>query len=125
MKLYDLVLTNDQKTVKIIPYTPEGVGVSKAKGGECMQADREQVTRLIKTARGQLDGVLKMVEEDQYCMDIANQLMASSAVIKKALKEVLRAHMAGCVSQAFEEGSEKAKQEKIDELIQVIERMTR
>ncbi|MCI8814269.1 MAG: metal-sensing transcriptional repressor [Lachnospiraceae bacterium] len=90
-----------------------------------MQADKGQVTRLIKTARGQLDGVLKMIEEDQYCMDIANQLMASSAVIKKALKEVLRAHMEGCVAQSFEEGSEKAKQEKIDELIQVIERMTK
>lgn len=95
------------------------------KGGGFMQADKGQVTRLIKTARGQLDGVLKMIDEDQYCMDIANQLMASSAVIKKTLKEVLRAHMAGCVSQAFEEGSEQAKQEKIDELIQVIERMTR
>lgn len=95
------------------------------KGGKFMQADKGQVTRLIKTAKGQLDGVLKMIDEDQYCMDIANQLMASSAVIKKALKEVLRAHMAGCVAQAFEEGGEKAKQEKIDELMQVIERMTK
>lgn len=44
-----------------------------------MQADKKQIVRLIKTARGQLDGILKMIEEDQYCVDIATQLMAADA----------------------------------------------
>ena len=35
-----------------------------------MMADRGKVSRLLKTARGQLDGILKMVEEDRYCIDI-------------------------------------------------------
>ena len=42
-----------------------------------MKADHEQVCRLVKTARGQLDGVLRMVEEDRYCIDVANQLTAA------------------------------------------------
>ena len=33
-----------------------------------MMADKKQVTRLLKTARGQIDGILKMVEEDRYCI---------------------------------------------------------
>ena len=40
-----------------------------------MKADKAQINRLLKTARGQIDGILKMVEEDRYCMDIAHQLM--------------------------------------------------
>ncbi len=38
-----------------------------------MKADHTQVSRLLKTARGQIDGILKMVEEDRYCLDVSNQ----------------------------------------------------
>ena len=41
-----------------------------------MMADKKQVARLLKTARGQIDGILKMVEEDRYCIDISHQIMA-------------------------------------------------
>ena len=36
-----------------------------------MKADRTQIDRLLKTARGQIDGILKMVEEDRYCLEIS------------------------------------------------------
>ena len=49
-----------------------------------MKADKEKVALLLKTARGQLDGLLKMVEDDRYCMDISNQLLAAQAILKKA-----------------------------------------
>ena len=58
-----------------------------------MRADKTKVTRLLKTARGQIDGILKMIEEDQYCIDILNQMLASEAVLRRAEREVLRAHM--------------------------------
>ena len=35
-----------------------------------MMADKQKVSRLLKTARGQIDGILKMIEEDRYCIDI-------------------------------------------------------
>ena len=41
-----------------------------------MKADRDKVVPLIKTARGQLDGILKMIDEDRYCIDISNQVLA-------------------------------------------------
>ncbi|MGL4791925.1 MAG: metal-sensing transcriptional repressor, partial [Anaerotignaceae bacterium] len=34
-----------------------------------MQADKDKINKLLKTARGQLDGILKMVEDDRYCID--------------------------------------------------------
>ena len=87
-----------------------------------MQADPKQVTRLLKTARGQIDGLLKMVEEDRYCVDISNQIMAAEAILRKANREVLKAHMQGCVKHAVETGN---AEEKIDEIIALLEKMSR
>ena len=84
-----------------------------------MQADKKQIERLIKTARGQLDGILVMVDEDRYCIDISNQLLAAQAVLSKANREVIKAHMKSCVKAALESGQ---GDEKIEELMAVIEK---
>ena len=55
-----------------------------------MKADKSQVTRLLKTARGQIDGILKMIEEDRYCVDVSNQIMATQAILKRANKEIIK-----------------------------------
>ena len=53
-----------------------------------MKADQKQMTRLLKTARGQIDGILKMIEEDRYCLDISHQIMAADAILRRANKEL-------------------------------------
>ena len=78
-----------------------------------MKADHTQVTRLLKTARGQIDGILKMIEEDRYCLDVSHQLMATQSILKKANRMVLKAHMDCCVRQAVESGD---PEEKLEEL---------
>lgn len=88
-----------------------------------MMADAKTVTRLLKTARGQLDGILKMVEENQYCIDVLNQMLAAEAVLRRAEREVLRAHMEGCVAEAFERADEGEREQKIDEIIKAVEKM--
>lgn len=85
-----------------------------------MQADKAKITRLLKTARGQMDGILAMVEDDRYCVDISNQLMATDAILRKANKEIIRAHMKGCVKNALETGD---IDEKIDELIALVDKL--
>ena len=90
-----------------------------------MKADRTQVTRLLKTARGQLDGILKMVENDRYCIDISTQLMATQSLIARINADVLKAHVEGCVRSALEDGSEEQKAQKLDEIGRVIEKLTK
>ena len=58
-----------------------------------MKADHAQVARLLKTARGQIDGILKMVEEDRYCVDVSNQLISTQSILKKSISLVLKAHL--------------------------------
>ena len=82
-----------------------------------MRADKAKVTRLLKTARGQLDGILKMVEENRYCMDISQQLLAVDALVRRANKEVLTAHLKHCVEQA---DTPQERAQKVDELVSAL-----
>ncbi|WP_413778038.1 metal-sensing transcriptional repressor [Caproicibacterium sp. XB1] len=84
-----------------------------------MQADKTTVQRLLKTAVGQINGVMKMVDDDRYCIDISNQLQAAVAILQKANREVLHAHMRCCVTEAVESGN---PDEKIDELLDLFDR---
>ncbi len=85
-----------------------------------MMADREQVSRLLKTARGQIEGVLKMVEDDRYCVDVSNQIMAAQSVLGKANRMVLKAHMDHCVRTAVESGD---AEEKLAELSALLDKL--
>ena len=85
-----------------------------------MRADHDQVTRLLKTARGQIDGILKMVEEDRYCVDVSNQIMAAQSVLKRANRMVLAAHMECCVREAVTNGD---PDEKLQELTKLLEKL--
>lgn len=82
-----------------------------------MKANQEQVTRLLKTARGQIEGILKMVEEDRYCIDVSNQIMATQAILKRANKEIIGSHMKHCVHDAIQ--SEDCDK-KIEEMMTII-----
>lgn len=90
-----------------------------------MKADREKTARLLRTARGQIDGILKMIEEDRYCVDISNQLLATVAILRKANNDVLRAHMYDCVKDSLVTYDEKERTDKIEELIEIFEKNTR
>lgn len=82
-----------------------------------MIADKQKVSRLLKTARGQIDGILKMIEEDRYCIDISNQIMASQSVLKKANAEVLQSHLEHCVKEAVTQNDASEKLREIEIII--------
>lgn len=79
-----------------------------------MMADEQKILRLMKTARGQMDGIIRMVEENRYCIDISQQLMATEAILNRANKEILSAHLKHCVREA---ASEEERSQKIDEFV--------
>ena len=90
-----------------------------------MRADPKTVLNLLKTARGQLDGVVRMVEDDRYCIDISNQLMAIESLVAKANATVLKAHVAGCVRTACCCGDEAEREVKLAEIEGVIDKLSR
>lgn len=90
-----------------------------------MMADHKSVTRMLKTARGQIDGILRMVEEDRYCIDVSTQLMATQALIARINADVLKARIEGCVASAIESGDEELKAAKLAEIERVVDKLAK
>jgi len=82
---------------------------------------KSQLARLSRI-EGQVRGVARMVEEDRYCIDVINQVRAVRAALDKVEQEILHDHLQHCVAHAFHGGSERERQTKIDELIEVLDR---
>ena len=90
-----------------------------------MMADHAEVLRYLRTARGQIDGIIKMVEDDRYCIDVSNQLMATEKLLAKTNATVLKAHIELCVRTAAESGSDAERDEKFAEIESVIDKLAR
>ena len=82
-----------------------------------MNDERKKALQKIKTARGQLDGIIRMMEEGRYCIDISNQISASTTKKKKANQHILSGHLHSCVLTAIEE---RDAEEKVSEIEAVI-----
>ena len=85
-----------------------------------MKADKEKVSRAIKIAKGQLDGLLKMIDEDRYCVDISNQILATIAILKKANQEILHAHIRSCVREGLHT---EEPNEKLEEVLSLLDKL--
>jgi DNA-binding FrmR family transcriptional regulator len=66
-------------------------------------ARRDALNRL-KTVRGHLDGIVRMVEEDAYCVDLMKQVSAAQSSLEKVNRLILRNHLETCFSEAVNEG---------------------
>lgn len=85
-----------------------------------MNEERKKALQSLKTARGQIDGIIKMIEDDRYCVDISNQIMAAQSLLKKSNMAILKQHMKHCVKDAYEQHE---VDEKIDEVISILEKL--
>ncbi|HIS00997.1 MAG TPA: metal-sensing transcriptional repressor [Candidatus Excrementavichristensenella intestinipullorum] len=85
-----------------------------------MKADKDRVSHSLKIARGQLDGILRMVEEDRYCVDVSNQLQATISLLKNVNREIIRAHIRGCVREGLQTD---APNPKLEEALQLLEKL--
>ncbi|MEL7297531.1 MAG: metal-sensitive transcriptional regulator [Pseudomonadota bacterium] len=87
-----------------------------------------EVTPTIKRLRrieGQVRGVIRMLEEGRYCIDVLHQMQAVKAALARAESEILKEHAATCVESAIESGDDKVQREKVSELIELFDRLKR
>lgn len=86
-----------------------------------MNDGKDKAYQKLKTARGQIDGILKMIEEDRYCIDISTQILSVLGLLKKSNTDILGGHLRSCVKDAILEGDE-AGEEKISEIMNVLDK---
>lgn len=75
------------------------------------------VLRRLQTARGHLDGVIRMVENEAYCPDVMKQLSAVQGAVQGANRLMLRNHLETCVAEAMQSGRTT---EIVDELMEAL-----
>lgn len=90
-----------------------------------MHADKDKNIRKLKTVSGQIDGLIKMIDDDRYCIDISNQLMASISILKNINKEVLSAHLNHCVYDALNNDDPNEAKEKLSEIEGIINKLNK
>ena len=85
-----------------------------------MKAKKGDITHKLKSARGQIDGILQMIDENRYCVDISNQLQATQALLRSANQEILQEHIRNCVREALQTDVENPK---LEEALELLEKM--
>jgi DNA-binding FrmR family transcriptional regulator len=83
------------------------------------------VLKRLKRIEGQVRGLVRMVEEDRYCIDVVTQLSAVRAALKRAEEEVLNDHIGHCVEHAIMSGDKADQRRKVAELMDVLKRAER
>lgn len=84
----------------------------------------DQLTAL-KRIEGQIRGINKMVEERKYCVDIVNQIHAAANALHRVAHTILGRHIETCVASAIKGKSVQERQEKINEILSIIQRINR
>ena len=85
----------------------------------------EDAIARMRRVEGQARGIVKMMEDERYCVDILNQILALEAAARAARTKVLDIHTKHCIEQALSSNNKADQSEKIAELLTLIERMAR
>lgn len=83
--------------------------------------DTENTLRRLKTVEGHLRGVIRMVEEDAYCIDVIRQIQAIDAALNKVSTQILENHLNSCVITAVQGNDKKERQRVLKEITEVFE----
>ena len=86
---------------------------------------KRSVAGRLRRIEGQVGGLLRMIEEDRYCVDVLTQISAVRAALHKVESEILRDHVTHCVAGAFTSGDPVDQRRKVEELVDTVSRMTR
>jgi len=89
------------------------------------QDAKASALKRLQRIEGQVRGLMRMVEEDRYCIDIVTQISAARAALRKVEEEVLQDHVAHCVEHAISSGNKVEQRRKVAELMEVFSRTAR
>ena len=87
--------------------TPLG-GVGKEK----LLMRQDQTVKRLKTIEGHMRGVIRMVEQDEYCIDVIRQIQAIQAALNKVSGGILENHLNSCVTTAIQ-GDDPTERERV------------
>ncbi|OGX25943.1 MAG: hypothetical protein A3J51_01010 [Omnitrophica WOR_2 bacterium RIFCSPHIGHO2_02_FULL_45_21] len=92
-----------------------------------MQKSRSQTSHdeqliFLKKIEGQIRGIQKMIDQKRYCVDIMTQIHSIIGALYRVENEIFKKHIDGCVVNALRSKSQREKEEKIGEVVELISR---
>lgn len=84
-----------------------------------MEEKHKKTLTNFKKARSHIEKIVKMIENEEYCIDIMQQNLAVIGLLKSAHQMLLEGHLNTCFKSAMETGSTKKKQDMIEEILTV------
>ena len=87
--------------------------------------ENDSTIRRLKTVEGHLRGVIRMVEEDAYCIDIIRQIQAVEAALNKVSSRILEDHLNSCVITAIQGNDRKERERVLKEITEVFDMSTK
>jgi DNA-binding FrmR family transcriptional regulator len=87
-----------------------------------MPANKAEVLKRLASIEGHLRGIRKMVEDDQYCVDILKQAYAVERALQKFESAMLDGHLHGCVVTGFKNGRDQEMVRELGELFELSRR---
>jgi DNA-binding FrmR family transcriptional regulator len=89
-----------------------------------MQQTSQTINRL-RRLEGQVRGIIKMLEEGRYCIEVLQQMQAVKAAILRAESQLLKEHAATCMEEAIASGNADTQREKVAELVDLFDKLKR
>lgn len=87
--------------------------------------DSQNTLRRLKTVEGHLRGVIRMVEEDAYCIDVIRQIQAVEAALTKVSAQILENHLNSCVIEAIQGDDPADRKRVLKEITEVFDMSTK
>jgi DNA-binding FrmR family transcriptional regulator len=81
--------------------------------------------RRLKTIEGHLRGIIRMVEEDAYCIDVIRQVQAVESALNKVSAQILEEHLNSCVITAIQGDDQSERERVLKEITEVFEMSTK
>ena len=81
--------------------------------------------RRLKTIEGHLRGIIRMVDEDAYCIDVIRQIQAVESALNKVSTRILEGHLNSCVITAIEGQDQSERERVLKEITEVFEMSTK
>lgn len=86
--------------------------------------NKDSLLRL-KTIEGHLRGVIRMVEEDAYCIDVIRQIQAVEGALNKVSTRILEDHLNSCVITAIQGDDQSERERVLKEITEVFDMSTK
>jgi DNA-binding FrmR family transcriptional regulator len=87
--------------------------------------ENDNTIRRLKTIEGHLRGIIRMVEEDTYCIDVIRQIQAVESALNKVSTKILEDHLNSCVITAIQGNDKKERERVLKEITEVFEMSTK